>query len=107
MFDKILEKLNLVRCKDHWSTVFKDFHPGEIRCHVSKTNSADRCRLSSSSNRGLYSCHELARTKGFCDIVVRAQLQQQNFVGDLRNCAKNNNRSTRRPTFDALADLKA
>ncbi len=97
-----LERLEFLRGQDYDLPIALDFHFLEIGGDAVETDD-----LHLGDARGVAECgpnagQQFAWTERLGDVVVRSQLQQQDFVGDVTGCTKHDNRQRRGDSLDLL-----
>jgi hypothetical protein len=59
------------------------------------------------TDRGLHACQQLSRAEGLGDVVVGSDLEQQNFVGHIRDRAQDDDGGRRGDALEDAADVSA
>src|SRR4029079_15611046 len=102
-----LQRLEFRWGKGNQDIVAASFHAGEICGYPVERDGVKSAAPSGSPQCNANPCQQFAWTERLSYIVICAELQQQDFVGNVAGGAKHDDRSGRRMLFDLAADVPA
>ena len=102
-----LESFEFLGSEHHDSALAFYFHLPEISGDVIEADDLGFSRTSGVAQCGTDSRQEFPWAEGLCDIVICAQFQKENFIGDVAGGAEHHDWQARGDRLDFFADVSA
>src|SRR5947199_2934665 len=107
MLRKESQQLELLGGHRDRLAIARNCHPREVDSDVTEDEHLSEIRIASATQGGAHSGQKLLRAERFCDVVIRAKFEKEDFVGNVRFRAQDNHRQRRGLSLDLAAHVVA